>query len=137
LDFARNGLIAREPTDILLTMTQEMLDDVHTLAPRVATWLQRIGRPLTPPEVETQKGKPLPADRGEMSPLMAAFRAMSPSDRARVRHWTMWGDIQAEPAPVAEDGTAFPFELLWRAAATAEHNQFRRDLLGTENWGGG
>ena len=137
LDFERHGLIAREPSDVLLTMTQEMLDDTHTLAPRVATWLQRIGRPLTPPEVETQKGKPLPADGGETSPLMAAFRAMSPSDRARMRHWTMWGYIQAEPAPIADDGTAFPFEQLWRAATTAEHNQFRRDLLDTDNRGGG
>jgi hypothetical protein len=72
LDFERHGLIGREPSDVLLTMTQEMLDDIHTLAPRVATWLQRIGRPLTPPEVETQKGKPLPADGGETSGRLEA-----------------------------------------------------------------
>jgi hypothetical protein len=29
-------------------MTPEMLDDVHTLAPRVAAWLKKIGAPLRP-----------------------------------------------------------------------------------------
>lgn len=42
-DFERDGLLAKEPDAVLLTMTPEMLDDVHQLAPRVAKWLQRIG----------------------------------------------------------------------------------------------
>jgi hypothetical protein len=41
-DFERN-LLAADPKDILRTLTAEMLDDVHTLAPRVAAWLKRIG----------------------------------------------------------------------------------------------
>jgi hypothetical protein len=28
---------------VLSTMTPSMLDDVHTLAPRVAAWLKKIG----------------------------------------------------------------------------------------------
>lgn len=43
-DFERNGLLAKEPPAVLLTMTPGMLDDVHTLAPRVIAWLRRIGR---------------------------------------------------------------------------------------------
>ncbi|QIG93835.1 MULTISPECIES: hypothetical protein [Bradyrhizobium] len=44
MDFARDdGLLHRHPEDILETMTPDMLDDVHTLAPRVAAWLKRIG----------------------------------------------------------------------------------------------
>ena len=42
-DFERDGLLAKAPADVLLTMTSGMLDDVHTLAPRVAAWLGRIG----------------------------------------------------------------------------------------------
>jgi hypothetical protein len=42
-DFDRHGLLTKDPRDVLLTMTQEMLDDVHTMAPRVASWLKRIG----------------------------------------------------------------------------------------------
>lgn len=42
-DFERDGLIAKEPADVLATLTPEMLDDVHALAPRVAAWLRRIG----------------------------------------------------------------------------------------------
>jgi hypothetical protein len=42
-DFERDGLLAREPADVLVTMTAQMLDDVHSLAPRVAAWLKRIG----------------------------------------------------------------------------------------------
>lgn len=44
-DFDRNGLLAADPNSTTLTMTPEMLDDVHRLAPRVAAWLQKIGRP--------------------------------------------------------------------------------------------
>jgi hypothetical protein len=32
-DFQRNDLLGREPNDVLSTMTEEMLDDVHRLAP--------------------------------------------------------------------------------------------------------
>lgn len=44
LDFERDGLLHRATPDVLLTMTPEMADDVHRLAPRVATWLSQIGR---------------------------------------------------------------------------------------------
>ena len=43
LDFERDGLLDKEPQEILETMTPLMLDDVHHLAPRVANWLKRIG----------------------------------------------------------------------------------------------
>jgi len=42
-DFDRD-LLQRVPSDVLLTMTPEMLDDTHQLAPRVAAWLSQIGR---------------------------------------------------------------------------------------------
>jgi hypothetical protein len=42
-DFDRDGLLARTPADVMTTMTSQMLDDVHTLAPRVAAWLKQIG----------------------------------------------------------------------------------------------
>jgi hypothetical protein len=44
LDFERLDLLAQTPTDVLATMTPEMLDDVHTLAPKVTAWLQQIGK---------------------------------------------------------------------------------------------
>jgi hypothetical protein len=44
-DFERDGLLAKEPREVLSTMTPSMLDDVHTLAPRVGAWLKKIGRP--------------------------------------------------------------------------------------------
>lgn len=43
-DFDRDGLLSAKPTDVLLTMTPSMLDDVHRIAPRVVAWLQRIGK---------------------------------------------------------------------------------------------
>jgi hypothetical protein len=43
-DFERDGLLGRATIDVMLTMTPEMADDVHRLAPRVATWLSQIGR---------------------------------------------------------------------------------------------
>jgi hypothetical protein len=43
MDFERDGLLARDPADVLMTMTDLMLDDVHRLAPKVATWLRKIG----------------------------------------------------------------------------------------------
>jgi hypothetical protein len=42
-DFERHGLLDQEPGEVMATMTDEMKDDVHTLAPRVAAWLKRIG----------------------------------------------------------------------------------------------
>jgi len=47
-DFERDGLLAKPLAEILVTMTPSMLDDVHTLAPRVAAWLRQIGN-LEPP----------------------------------------------------------------------------------------
>jgi hypothetical protein len=41
-DFERD-ILGKSQRDVLATMTPEMLDDVHTLAPRVAAWLKRIG----------------------------------------------------------------------------------------------
>jgi len=43
LDFERLGLLAQPVDDVLLTMTPQLLDDVHRLAPRVARWLSQIG----------------------------------------------------------------------------------------------
>lgn len=42
-DFERDGLLNRDPADVMSTMTDGMRDDVHTLAPRVSAWLRRIG----------------------------------------------------------------------------------------------
>lgn len=44
LDFERLDLLTQSPAEVLATMTPEMLDDVHTLAPRVTAWLQQIGK---------------------------------------------------------------------------------------------
>jgi hypothetical protein len=41
-EFERNGLLAKQPAEILATMPPWMLDHVHTLAPRVAAWLKQI-----------------------------------------------------------------------------------------------
>jgi hypothetical protein len=41
-DFERNGILDKEHADVMRTMTSEMKDDVHTLAPFVAAWLKRI-----------------------------------------------------------------------------------------------
>jgi hypothetical protein len=43
-DFENDGLLDKEPAEILAAMTPPMLDQVHTLAPRVARWLRRIGK---------------------------------------------------------------------------------------------
>jgi hypothetical protein len=42
-DFERDGLLDTDPAEVLATMTAEMLDDVRSLAPQVAAWLDRIG----------------------------------------------------------------------------------------------
>jgi hypothetical protein len=42
-DFERNGMLQKNPSDVMRTMTPEMKDGVHTLAPRVAAWLKKIG----------------------------------------------------------------------------------------------
>lgn len=44
LDFERLDLLAQTSAEVLATMTPEMLDDVHILAPRVTAWLQQIGK---------------------------------------------------------------------------------------------
>jgi hypothetical protein len=44
-DFERDGLLDKKPAQVMATMTSEMRDDVHTLAPPVARWLQQIGLP--------------------------------------------------------------------------------------------
>jgi hypothetical protein len=44
-DFERDYL-SKDPADVMATMHDQMRDDVHTLAPRVAAWLKRIGAPL-------------------------------------------------------------------------------------------
>lgn len=44
-DFERDGLLDRATADVLMTLTPNMLDDVHRLAPRVANWLAQIGKP--------------------------------------------------------------------------------------------
>jgi hypothetical protein len=43
LEFERNGMLGREQCDVLESMTDDMLDDTHRLAPKVAAWLKRIG----------------------------------------------------------------------------------------------
>lgn len=50
-DFERDGLLERDPMDVMSTMTDSMKDDVHTLAPKVAAWLKRIGA------LDDQRGK--------------------------------------------------------------------------------
>ena len=41
-DFERD-MLDKNPCDVIETATPEMKDDIHTLAPRVAAWLKRIG----------------------------------------------------------------------------------------------
>lgn len=41
-DFERDGFLAQSQSDILLTMTESMLNDVFRLAPLVAAWLAGI-----------------------------------------------------------------------------------------------
>jgi hypothetical protein len=43
-DFQNDGLLNKEPSEVLSTMTPAMLDQVHRLAPKVARWLRRIGK---------------------------------------------------------------------------------------------
>lgn len=41
-DFERNGLLARSPTEVLMTITASMQEDVVRLLPVVLEWLHRI-----------------------------------------------------------------------------------------------
>jgi hypothetical protein len=41
-DVAKPAILDRDPNDIVATLTPEMLDDVHRLAPQVAKWLKQI-----------------------------------------------------------------------------------------------
>jgi hypothetical protein len=43
-DFEGDGLLDKEPAEVIATMTPAMLDQVRALAPRVARWLKRIGK---------------------------------------------------------------------------------------------
>lgn len=49
-DFERDGFLEQAQSDILLTMTESMLDDVRRLAPLVAAWLAGIEKEA--PDVE-------------------------------------------------------------------------------------
>jgi hypothetical protein len=42
-DFERMGLLATTPTEVMVTMTPTMTDDVRAGTPRVIAWLSRIG----------------------------------------------------------------------------------------------
>jgi hypothetical protein len=41
---ASDGYLAQDPATLVETMSAEMLDDMHTLAPKIATWFGRIGK---------------------------------------------------------------------------------------------
>jgi hypothetical protein len=43
-DFENDGLLDKEPAEVLSAMTPAMLDLVHTLAPKIVRWLRRIGK---------------------------------------------------------------------------------------------
>jgi hypothetical protein len=45
--FASDGTLAEDPNEVMDTMTDAMRNEVHVLAPQVAAWLQRIGKPIT------------------------------------------------------------------------------------------
>jgi len=45
--FASDGTLAEDPNEVMDTMTDAMRNEVHVLAPRVAAWLQRIGKPIS------------------------------------------------------------------------------------------
>jgi hypothetical protein len=42
-DFERSGMFEKKPAEVMETLTPTMSDFVHTLAPKVAAWLKRIG----------------------------------------------------------------------------------------------
>lgn len=42
-DFGSEEWLAKSPGEVMSTMTSEMKDDVHRLAPRFAAWLKQIG----------------------------------------------------------------------------------------------
>ena len=42
-EFGSEEWLAKSPTEVMYTMTSEMKDDVHRLAPRFAKWLRQIG----------------------------------------------------------------------------------------------
>lgn len=54
-DFERKELLTKEPADVMVTMTDAMKDHVHTLAPRVAAWLMRIGELQCRPDEKNEK----------------------------------------------------------------------------------
>jgi hypothetical protein len=42
-DFQRDGMLDKDPVDVLSTMTPQMLDDVRELTPKVLDWLRATG----------------------------------------------------------------------------------------------
>lgn len=42
--FEKEGYLGRDPNTLLSTMTPDMLDDMHRLAPQIAAWFGRIGK---------------------------------------------------------------------------------------------
>ena len=44
-DFGSETWLAKSPAEVMSTMTPEMKDDVHRLAPRFVAWLKQIGAP--------------------------------------------------------------------------------------------
>jgi hypothetical protein len=42
--FEKEGYLGRDPNTLLSTMTPNMLDDMHRLAPRIAAWFKKIGQ---------------------------------------------------------------------------------------------
>lgn len=77
LDFQRNGTLARDPSEVMSTMTPEMLDDVHTLAPRVVAWLKRIGGP---PNVQAGEMVELPAMPAKLAKAPAEITPLAETD---------------------------------------------------------
>jgi hypothetical protein len=67
-DFVRNGVVDRDPADVMATMTPEMKDEVHTLAPRVAAWLRRIGATAVESMPESARADKSPSWRNLAAP---------------------------------------------------------------------
>jgi hypothetical protein len=44
-DFERRGYLAKAPADFMATMTDDMLEEVHRIAPLASAWLATIKEP--------------------------------------------------------------------------------------------
>lgn len=42
-DFVDSGVLEKDPAEVMETLTDQLRDDVHRYAPRIAAWLKRIG----------------------------------------------------------------------------------------------